>query len=510
MGSKRLDPRTPVIVGVGQVIQRPGDGEPLDPVWLAIEALRRAGADSGTGDALLHRADSIRHVATTGWLYRDEAALIAAALGAAPRETVRTNAFGGDGPGRLVGDSARAIAAGQADVVLVAGAEALATLGEHQRAGTRPDWPEQGDGEPSRVIGVDRAPVNDAETAVGLLAPLNVYALFETAVRARRGAAREEHLQHVARLWSRFSQVAAANPYAWLAREHTPEEIALRTSRNRLVSEPYTKLMTANLGVDLAAALIVCSAQTAEAAAVPKDRWVFPLAAAFAQDEWFFSERAQLAASPAIGAAGRAVLEHAGVGIDEVAHVDLYSCFPSAVQIAAAELGLATDDPGRPLTVTGGLTFAGGPGNNYGTHAIATLVERLRGDEGAVGLASSLGWYATKHAYGLYSTTPPAAPFRELDANELIEPSPARRASVDYRGPATLEAYTVPYGRDGAGEAVVVSALAPDGTRVLVRDDDADTIAAILDTDPLGETITVVPGERPSLELAGPRIGGRR
>src|SRR2546428_12302802 len=130
-----IDPRTPVIVGAGQVVQRPADDERSDPIELALAALRRAAADSGAGEQLLRRADSVRHVASTGWLYRDEAALIAQAVGASPRETVRTCAYGGDGPQRLLGDSARTIADGEADVVLPAGAEALATPVAHQRTG---------------------------------------------------------------------------------------------------------------------------------------------------------------------------------------------------------------------------------------------------------------------------------------------------------------------------------------------------------------------------------------
>jgi acetyl-CoA C-acetyltransferase len=489
-----LDPRTPVIVGAGQAVQRTGTSEPLEPVELAVEALRRAGADSGGGDRLLRRADSVRHVATLGWPYRDEAAVVAAALGASARETVRTNAVGGDAPGRLVADSARAIAAGEADVVLLAGAEALATVTAHQRAGTEPPWRRQESGAPTRVLGEDRHPCNEAETAVGMLAPVNVYALIETALRARAGADRESHLRRIAALWSRFSRVAAGNPHAWLPRAFSAEQIAGDDDGNRRVSEPYTKLLTANIQVDLAAALVMCSVQAARDAGIAAERWVFPVAAAFAQDEWFFSQRAQLAASPAIRAAGRAALEHADVTIDDVAHIDLYSCFPSAVEIAAAELGLSIDDPRRPLTVTGGLTFAGGPGNNYAMHGVAALVERLREDPRAIGLASALGWYVTKHAYGLYSASPPSRPFREIDANARVDPAPARQATAAYRGPATLEAYTVAYGRDGTPEAAVVSALAPDGARALVRTGGSDDIAALLDGDPLGGTVILGDG----------------
>lgn len=490
-GNGKIDPRTPVIVGAGQALQRPGEGSQLEPVELAVEALRRAGEDSGTGDALLRRADTVGHVATTGWLYRDEAAITAAAVGAEPRRTVRTSALGGDGAGRLLGDCARAVAEREADVVLLAGGEALATMASHQRAGTQPDWGLQPDCQPDRVVGKDRPPVNDAEVAVGLIAPVNVYALIETAIRSDLGTSREEHQARIAGLWARFSEVAAKNPAAWLNRAYSAVEIAEPTTANRLVSEPYTKLLTANIQVDQAAALILTSAEAAEAAGVPRDRWVFPLASAFAADEWFFSERVELTASPAIHACAQAVLEHGGASIDDVAYLDLYSCFPSAIQIAAGELGLPIDDSARPLTATGGLTFGGGPGNNYSMHGLAAITDRLRKDPDALGISSALGWYMTKHSYTLLSGRPPAAQFREINAGPAIEASAPRRSTNEFTGTAVLEAYTLPYGRDGEPENVVVSALAGDGTRVLSRSHDPASIAAIRDGDPLGEEITL-------------------
>jgi acetyl-CoA C-acetyltransferase len=218
---------------------------------------------------------------------------------------------------------------------------------------------------------------------------------------------------------------------------------------------------------------------------------VFVAATAFAADEWFMTERAALTASPAISAAGGAALEHAGLTIDDVAHVDLYSCFPSAVQISASALGLALDDASRPLTLTGGLTFAGGPGNNYASHGIAAAVALLRDDPEASALTTALGWYVTKHGVGVFSGTPPAVPFRAIDANERVERPSPRTARADYRGPARLEAYTVPYSREGAPEAVIASALTPDGGRALARSIDPATVEWVLREDPLGEAVTM-------------------
>jgi acetyl-CoA C-acetyltransferase len=487
--STAVDPRAPVIVGAAQVN---GERDTDSPIALAARAARLAAQDAGADDRLLVKADSYRHVATICWPYTDEAALVAAELGGSPRETIRTAALGGDGPQRLVSDAARAIAAGEIDVAVVTGAEALGALRDAQHASGLPEWPHQhSDAKPTRVVGTDRFPSNDAEAAVGLLAPVYNYALLESAVQARSGEDRATHMRTVAELWSRFSAVAEDNPHAKLRRRREPEELLDHANGNRPVSAPYSKLLTANIQVDQATALIICSAAAARSLGVPRDRWVFVVAGAHAAEEWFMTERAELSASPAIASAGRAALEHARVAIDDVAYADLYSCFPSAVQISAAELGLALDDPSRPLSLTGGLTFAGGPGNNYASHSIATVVARLRDDPAATGLCTALGWYLTKHAVGLYSGAPPSAPFREIDANQLMTRRAARVATAAYEGPATVEAYTVPYGREGEPEAVIVSALTPAGERALVRSAEVEAIDRFANDDPLGAEVTL-------------------
>ncbi len=485
-----VDPRTPVIVGAAQLAPHEGGG--AGPIALAAEALRLAAIDSGAGEALFRRADAVGHVATICWPYTDEAALIAAELGVQPRRTLRTAQFGGDGPGLLVSEVARAIAHGDLDVALLSGAEAIATLRSAQKAGETPDWPSQApDGAPPRLLGTDRPGSSETEMAVGLAAPVYVYALLETAVRARSGTDRDTHQRAIARLWSGFSDVAAENPYATLRRPVAVDELLRPSADNRPVSAPYTKLLTANASVDQATGLILCSTRAAADAGIARDRWVYPLAAARAHDEWFVSERAELAASPAIAAVGSAALAHAGLTIDDVSYIDLYSCFPSAVELAAAELGLAPAD-GRPLTVTGGLTFAGGPGNNYSSHALATLVGRLRSDPQAIGLCTALGWYATKHVAILLSGHPGKRPF-ELLAPE-VDRLPAREVAATYSGEAVVEAYTVPYARDGSPQSVIVSALTPGGARVLAGSQQPDLVAAMLAEDPLGQQVAVASG----------------
>ncbi|MGX1771491.1 acetyl-CoA acetyltransferase [Nocardia brasiliensis] len=490
-----IDPRTPVLVGAGQVVHRNGEPGLPGPVELAAESLRRAGADSGTGDRLLRGADLIAAAAPVSRPYPDLGALVAAELGADPKRTMQSVRFGGDAPQRLLNTVARAIADGQSEIALITGAEAVAAWNSATRAGTTLAWPEQpDDAQPTDLVGSDRAPNSEMETAAGMWGPVYFYALMETALRHRLGLSVDAHRARIGGLWSRLSAIAARNPYAWQPESHDAIDLVTPGAANRLVSTPYPKLLVANLSVNLGAGLIVCSAAAADAAGVPRERWVFPHGGATATDEWFVTERADMSVSPAIAAAGRAALGATGIGIDDVAHIDLYSCFPVAVQVAAEALGLPIDDPARPLSVTGGLTFAGGPGNNYSTHSIATMVGLLREDPQAYGLATALGWYITKHGVGVYSAKPPAGLFRSLEAEV---PAARRAAAPGYTGPASVEAYTVAYRKGPAPdhldepEAVVVSALNPAGARILVRTADADTVAAFTEGDPLGAAVHI-------------------
>ncbi|WP_431968208.1 acetyl-CoA acetyltransferase [Nocardia sp. bgisy134] len=498
-----MDPRTPVLVGVGQVVHRTGDPGLPGPVELATESLRRAGADSGAGDRLLRAADLVAAVAPVSKPYPDLGALVAAELGAAPKRTVQSVRFGGDAPQRLLNTVAQAIADGKSEIALITGAESVASSNAATRAGAGLEWPEQPeDVAPTELIGSDKAPNSEMETAAGLWGPVYFYALMETALRGRLGLSEAAHRERIGGLWSRLSSVAEDNPYAWLPAAQSAADLATPSSHNRLVSTPYPKLLVANLSVDLGAGLIVCSAAAADAAGVPRDRWVFPHGGATATDVWFVSERADMSVSPAIAAAGESALGAAGIGIDDVAHIDLYSCFPVAVQVAAEALGLPIDDPARPLSVTGGLTFAGGPGNNYTTHSIATLATRLREDPESYGLATALGWYITKHGVGVYSARPPAELFR---AAEAVVPAARRDTAPGYTGPATVEAYTVAYRKGPAPEradepeAVVISALNPAGARILVRVSDAETIAAFTDGDPIGAAAEITAADQLTL-----------
>ncbi len=419
------------------------------------------------------------------------------------------SAIGGNTPQALMHDACRSISAGELDVVLVTGAEAMYTRAASRRDPTKPAlaWASQpAEGTPApTMFGVDKAGATDLEVNRGVLLPIHAYPLFENAIRADRGWTLAEHAAHIGEVWSLFSQVAARNPYAWIRSPRTAEEIALPSPENRMVSFPYPKLCTANMQVDQGAGYIVCSVEAARAAGVPEERWVFPLAGADANDHWYISHRPELHRSPAIRLCGQAVLELAGVGIDDVGPIDLYSCFPCVVQIAARELGLPDDDPARPVTLTGGLTFGGGPGNNYASHGIAQVVGALRAAPGTVGLATGLGWYATKHSVGLYASRPPdhqgQQPFAWRDVQPEVDALPQCRVDSTYEGAVEVETYTVTFGREGVPERGIVACRTEDGSRAWGNIEDGDTLELLCTQEGIGRK-GVLAGDG-ALRLAG-------
>ncbi len=481
-----LDPRTPVLVGAGQSQQRVDDPTAaLEPIDLLAEAVRAADADALAPRSLLTIVDTVAVIEMLSWKYPDPGALLARRVDASPRTTITTT-VGGNTPQMLVNRLAAAIQRGEHDVVLLGGAECVHTRWRARR--TEPKawlaWSEPDDPPCPIVWGDDRPGSSPYEMAHLALAPTQVYPLFETAVRAAAGRGVDEHQRSVSELWSGFAAVAAENPHAWSRTPYTADEIRTVSAENRMVTFPYPKRMCANIDVDQAAALILCSYGAAVAAGVPADRLVFPWSGADAHDHYFFTERAALAESTAIGIAGAAALASAGIGIDDVAGFDLYSCFPAAVEMAMRALGLggpATGDT-RPLTRTGGLGFAGGPGNNYATHGIAETVAACRRDPGSIGLATALGWYVTKHSVGLYSTTPPANGFVAVDPSETqrqVDALPRRMPAGDVDGEAVVEATSVVFDRDGAPNVGLIAALTPDGSRALANTRDPDAMRSM-------------------------------
>lgn len=484
-----LDPRTPVIIGVGQHNQRVDRGEPpLEPVDLMVVAARAALDDTGTGGGLdASEIDSVRTVGLLSWRYQDAGALVAERLGVGRPIDTGVSAMGGNSPQMLLNETALDIAAGRASCVLLAGAEAWRSRMAARAEGTKPDWTVQPDDvPPAREIGTAVDMNHEAETALGIFLPIQVYPMFEQARRHHLGRTMEEHLPELGGLWSRFSEVAAKNPAAWIQEAMTPEEIVTPTASNRMVGFPYTKVMNSNNAVEQSAAVLLCSVEVAERLGVPRERWVFPLAGGDGHDHPYVSHRDNLHTSPAVGIIGRATLSAADLTIDDITHVDLYSCFPVAVQVGADELGL---DLHRQLTLTGGLSFAGGPWNNYVMHSIAAMVDALRADPGTNGLVWANGGYLTKHAFGVYSTEPPAGGFGHVHPQDEIDALPSREVAADHEGPATIESWVVMHDRESVPEAAFVALLTDDGRRAWGTSTDTATLQTMVAEDMIGRPV---------------------
>jgi acetyl-CoA C-acetyltransferase len=372
--------------------------------------------------------------------------------------------MGGNSPQWRVNETADRIARGEVRLAIIAGAEAMHGLQMAHRAGVQLDWAQAGTPE---TVGDGRWGNNALEQRHHAQLPTNVYPLFENALRAKRGWSIERHAAHLAQLCARMATVAHDNPYAWFRDGKTAADIAAVGPSNRMIAFPYPKFMNAIISVDQAAALVMTDVETARSLGVPESKWVYVRGCGDATDHWFISARVNFWSSPAIRIAGERALAQARAEIAEVDFFDLYSCFPCAVQIGADMLGVPVDDP-RPLTVTGGLPYHGGPGNNYSTHAIASMVERLRGAPGKMGVVTGVGWYLTKHAVGVYSSSAPEHPFERENPKHyqhVVDDEPHPEMAAVAHGAGTVETYTVQHDRDGNPSVGVVVVRLGDGRR---------------------------------------------
>jgi acetyl-CoA C-acetyltransferase len=479
-----LNPRTPLLIGAGQFLNHAqGLDDALDPATLMCEAIRAAAADAGLGS--VPKADSVRVVSLLSWRYGDPALVVAQQLRLSPRETAATT-MGGDSPQALVNQTALAIQHGELDLAILTGGEAWQSRGRFRKAGVELTWPKAPADAFPRVFGDDLEMNHPVERARGLVLPVQVYPMFESAIRAAAGRTVEQQQLQTSELWSRFSEVAARNPAAWSRTVRTAEEIRTPTASNRMIGFPYTKYMNSNNNVDMAAALIMCSAAKAQSLGVARDRWVFPQSGADCHEHNYIGHRWSFSHTPAIELGGRDVLRLAGLGIDDIEIVDLYSCFPSAVQLGAQSLGLSLD---RQLTRTGGLCFAGGPWNNYSMHAIATVMNDLREQPEAKGLVWANGGYATKHSFGVYGTNAPAE-FRHSRPQAEIDDLPRRELAeiVGVDQTATIEAYTVMHDREGKPETGFAACLLDDGRRAWGTTSDNALASAMCDGEWIGRT----------------------
>jgi acetyl-CoA C-acetyltransferase len=464
--------RTPIIVGVGQILNRIESlQETEEPVDIMLRACRQAEQD--TTVRLLQAVQSVRVIRGL-WQYGNPARYIAEEIGAGNVQTVGT-LFGGNLNQVLVNDAASTILRGDMDLILITGAETGNSLAKARKQGIRIPMKTL-PGDYDVLFGTDQKPEHhEFEQAKGIRQAISAYPIYENRLRYQRGETIDAHLDRVSRLWSGFSAVATDNPNAWIRERISAETIRTPSARNRQISFPYTKLMNSNNAVDMGAALILCSVGKARTLGIPEDRWVYPHAGVEGYDHFAMSVRDNFHTSPCIRLVGQKLFELTGLSAGDLDYVDLYSCFPSAVQIAADELGLSHD---RPLTVTGGLTFGGGPLNNYVMHSIARTVELLRQNPSKKALVTANGGNVYKAAHGIYSGEPPAADFVRANVQAAVDALPARTCLPEFTGNVEIESYTVMFNGDSPGVGHL-SCLTPQGHRVWVNTRDPELMQAM-------------------------------
>ncbi|MBB6095395.1 acetyl-CoA acetyltransferase [Povalibacter uvarum] len=472
--------RTPVIVGIGEITDKPGDlALALEPIALMEQALQRAASDAtGNGSALLRQLDSLDVVAEYSWPYTDALSLLTARIGHKPRRQFYGTA-GGESPVRFIHEAARRIASGESAVCAIVGAEAAHSAAAAAKAGVSLPW-EARDAHAKLVRGKDLC--HPVAVRHGMMQPVQIYPLYENAATAAWGQTPAQAQQESAELWSRYSAVAADNPYSWLQQRFTPQQIATPAPDNRPIAWPYTKHMVANPFVNQGAAVLVTSLARARELGIAPQRLIYVWSGASANEPTDYLQRDQYQHSSAQDAVLDAVLAQAGGDASRFALVELYSCFPIVPKMARRRLGLPAD---ARMTSTGGLSFFGAPLNNYMTHAAAGLVRQLRTQPGKLALLYGQGEYVTKHHALILSTFAPSQNVLETDPS-VQSIANSRRGEVpslieDYEGPAAIETFTVVYDRHGAPEFGTVIARTTAGARLMarVRPDDARALARL-------------------------------
>ncbi|KIZ45364.1 hypothetical protein, partial [Rhodopseudomonas palustris] len=472
------------------------------PKELMVAAARGAAMDSGASDLLKaidgvtvvrQFSDTLPRFASPFGRMENPPWSVARALGCNPRELLYTTA-GGHTPQVVVTRFCEEIAAGRLSCALMVGAEALRTQHAAQKNGTDLDWSEAAP-TPPESFGVERASFSDLEGKYGLNAAIYGYPIVEQAIRRQRQLSPSVHAHRMGALMARLAEVASSNPLATRRTPLTAAEIASVSEKNPYIGYPYTRYMNANVFVDQSAAILVCSAKMADDYGVPDAKRVYLHGAAAGNDHWYVTEREPMQRSPAIREVVRRTLSRAGVGVEQVSFFDLYSCFPSAIEIACAEIGLSEDDP-RNFTITGGLPFFGGPGNNYVTHSIAAMVEKLRSSPTAYGLVTANGSYLAKHAAGLYSARMLEGPWDHTNSQGLqaqLNAVPMAPLIDGAGGAASIESYTLAVRANVVEKAIIVGRLRDGNQRFLanIENDDQALLQSFIESDRLGAEGTV-------------------
>ncbi len=460
---------TPIIVGSSQLVDREATIERhSEPLAMLTNSAKTAAQDAGITESALAGVDTVALVGVSGWNPQNAPGLLAEQLQAKPNHLFSTG-VGGQMGVQLTNYIGERILAGESEFATIGGCNNLRVLLKAIAQKTRLQWTRGGTGTPDQVGG-DEPGNNDLENKYGLNGPTDIYPIFENAFRAKLGLSIDQHKAHMGSLFSKFTEVAEQNPYAWFPTRRSSEELTKVTQLNRMIAWPYPKYLNAVLNTEQAATLIMMSAGKARKLGIPEDKWVYWLGGASSQEKaWWASERPDFAECPSMKDTLVSSLENSATSIEELDYIDFYSCFPIAVEMACAMSGLDISDK-RGFTVTGGLPYAGGPASAYTLHSLATLVNKLRGKTSEKGLVTGNGWYLTKHAAAVLSSDP------HVDSPKagLIADLPSLGMNTDacivnekVKGSATIEAYTVKYDRDGSPDKGIVLGRTDEGERFM-------------------------------------------
>jgi acetyl-CoA C-acetyltransferase len=491
--------RIPVIVGVGEIVDRPKEIiAGLEPLTLLEEALKRAEADSGA--KLLGDIQSLDVVNFLSWRYRDPERQLAERLGIKPSH-LYYGPVGGESPIRYLHEAAQRIARGECSVAAVCGAEAQSTATKAQRGGLDLPWtPFAHDVEEPKRGAAFQKP---RAVQLGVYRPITVYPLYETATSANWGQTPREALAESGALWSIYSKVASENPNSWLQKRFAPEEITTPTPENRLIAWPYTKLMVANPTVNMGGAILMTSLAKAQAAGIPEDRLIYPWGGASAEEPRDYLIRDQFFESHPQNAVLKAAMDLVEGDGKQFDAIELYSCFPCVPKMARRTLGLGPDV--QP-TVTGGLTFFGAPLNTYMTHAACAMVRTLRSGS-RLGLLYGQGGFVTKHHALVLSREAPRDALKQ-DTSVQAEADRNRRKVPEFvteaSGKGKVESFTVIYRGNGEVEHGVVMLRTETDARTLARvpASDANTLMHLqsMDRTPVDTLGGIVTAEDGMLE----------
>ncbi|MDT7730647.1 MAG: acetyl-CoA C-acetyltransferase [Mycobacterium sp.] len=495
-----VDPRTPVIVGVGQFTERIDDPEyrGMSAVDLATAAAESALADTGVNVATVAKTvDTVfglRQFEISGPMpaafgkSNNYPRSVMNRLGGDPARVV-LEPVGGQSPQKLVTEAGNAIVAGDADVVMIMGSEPGSTARYFANRDDKPDFTEHVEGQLEDRGHQIFSYIDEYTIQHGLTGAPVQYGLLENARRSRSGLSVAEYRLKMAELFAPFSKVAAKNPFSSSPVERSVEEILTVTDDNRMICDPYPRLLVARDTVNQGAAAVLMSVEAARRLGVPEAKWVYLHGHADVIEQAML-DRVDLGAGPASVMAAQEALRVAGLGVDDMATFDLYSCFPFPVFIICEALKLSADDP-RGLTLTGGLPYFGGPGNSYSLHGIAETVVEMRAKPGKFGFVGANGGIQSKYSVGIYSTDPIEwRTDRSAELKEQIAALPKVEVTKQPDGAATIETYSVRYDwpiRTG----IIVGRLDSDGSRFMATTDDDDLVALMSDGDPLGANISV-------------------